>query len=309
MPTCDASPPGRRVRGLRFRTLRLMPIAAAAGLLLTSAATARSQVNLPIGGERPSFQLEIEKPTVDSYGVFAGARFFSTVWDASVALPLSAGPTLFARIGLAYCRIDGIGGSATSSSPRLGALFGRVHGVSAEVHVDLPLAREMGQGEPYSTGLAQFTDFEGLERYQLDTWAVGGALKLERELDPGMFVGARAGGALTMPTEDSADRELFVTYALLAHAPMGANTRLGIEFSGVTRVTQRPPDLNDLHAFFATVSIGRPRTSLAPRLFVRVPLDDALHSAVGAVVGLSLTLGSADQPPNPLHQPEPVEPS
>jgi hypothetical protein len=247
------------------------------------------QQHLPIGGAGPTLQLEATKPFVSQDGPFAGARFASSGWDASLAYPLSGGPTLFGRMGLTYAAIDGLDGSLTLSNPRLGALFGTTEGGRrAEVHVDLPLASEFGEG--YSTGMAIFSGYHELEHYELDSWAVGASASAEIEPGPGAFLGVRGGMTLLIPT--SGARDAFALLALFAHAPTD-RTRFRFEFIAHGLLTESGAEVtfSDRTTFFGSLDVMWPFTRFSPTLFVRAPVDDTLDGTVPFVAGLRLLFG------------------
>ena len=272
-------------------TSRSMPVAlllsVAAGVAAPS--TVWAQRGLPSDGAGPSLHVEVAKPFVDDLGVFAGASFATTVWDLAVVFPLAGGPTLFARGGLSYASIEGLDPSVTISKPRLGALFGVSGAIRAEAHVDLPFAREFGSDD-YATGIAFFTGYEELERFLPDTWSVGASATAENETNPGTFAGARLGGTVLVPTEGSADMDLYAVYAIFGHVAAGSS-RVRLELSGIALVTEPGLHFSDRTFFFASLEVQRPSSRFAPELFVRAPVDGGIQSSVSLVVGARVRVG------------------
>jgi hypothetical protein len=259
-------------------------VLAASALSLTPLS---GQWYLPIGGAAPALHLEVTKPFVSQEGPFAGAKFSSSGWDASVVYPLSGGPTLFGRMGLTYAAIDGLDGSLTLSNARLGALFGASEGGKrAEVHLDLPLAEQFG--ESYSRGMAIFSGYQELERYEEDTWAVGASASAEMEPGPGAFLGVRGGTTLLAPT--SGGRDAFALLTLFAHAPTD-RTRFRFEFASHTLLTDSEASFSERSTFFASLDVMWPFSRFSPTLFVRAPIDDTLEGTVPLVAGLRLLFG------------------
>jgi hypothetical protein len=249
-------------------------------------AFASAQRTLPVGQARPSLHLEFSKPFVSAHGPFTGARLATTVWDASVVVPLGGGPTLFARGGLAYASIEGLDNSLAIAKPRIGAMIGREAGLRAEAHLDLPFAREFGSD--YASSIAVFTNHEELERFETDSWSVGASGSVEREMDPGAFFGGRLGGTLLMP--DGADADAFAFVSLFGHT-MPNRTRVRIEFAAMMLASGAGLGFGERTTFFASLEAGLPFSRLAPELFVRAPLDESLDGTVPLVVGLRLRVG------------------
>ena len=245
-----------------------------------------AQRTLPVGHARPSLHLELSKPFVSAHGPFAGARLSTTVWDASVVVPLGRGPTLFARGGLAYASIEGIGNSLIFANPRIGAMVGREGGLRAEAHVDLPFAREWGSD--YASGVAYFTSHEEFERFETDSWSLGASASAEREMDVDAFFGARLGGTLFVPTR--ADADAFGLISIFGHSQPN-RTRVRIEFSAMMRASGTGLDFSQRTTFFASLEAGLPFSRFAPELFVRAPIDETLDGTVPIVAGLRLRLG------------------
>lgn len=262
--------------------------AAAASLalaLLTSAPRATlAQEGIPAAGERRSFHFELMKPFFDDPGYLGGTRLPSTVWDASLAWPLEAGPTLFARTGFAFGMRRDAGARAAFAKPRLGALFGRT-GLNVEVHVDLPLLAELGGDPNYATDVGLYADWEELERFARDSWSVGASGTAETELDPGSFVGARLGATLLGSTLAGVDSELLVTQALFGHVPAG-RARLHIEFSALVLATEEGADPSQRTYFFATVMLRRPESRFRPDFYARAPIDNGLEGIFNFALGL-----------------------
>jgi len=252
----------------------------------TIPATAAAQRHLPIVRDAPYLQLEVTKPFTSQDGPFAGTSFSSTGWDLSATYPLAGGPTLFARMGLMYASIEGLDGSVAFSNPRVGAMFGSDGDKRAEVHLDLPLATDFG--DIYASGIAIFADYEELERFTADTWAVGGSASIEGQPGPGAFVGARGGAKVLIPADGS--RDAYAQLSVFGHAPTD-RTRFRIEFSSLLLVTADDLDFSDRSTFFASLDVTWPSTRFSPTLFVRVPVDETLDATVPIVLGARLRAG------------------
>ncbi len=176
-------------------------------LLLGAPHGASAQLWLPVDAQRTTLRLDVAKPLFD-VGAFRDAHFFTTVWDATLVVPMDRIPTLYARLGLSISEITGAGWTATVSKPRIGAILGRGRGLHGELHADLPLAREMG-GD-FATGVGRYTRFEEWERFGPESWAVGGSV-----------------------TADNVERDVFAVFTLFGEAPTG-RARFLFEFSGFT---------------------------------------------------------------------------
>jgi hypothetical protein len=267
--------------------MRPMRAAMVLALSAVSVSPLSGQRHLPIGGSRPALQLEVTKPFVSRDGPFAGASFASSGWDASVVYPLSGGPTLFARMGSMYASIEGLDGSLSLSNPRVGALLGSTDGRKrAELHVDLPFAQEFGEG--YSTAIAVFADYEELERFELDSWAVGASASAEMEPGPGAFIGLRAGATVLVPTDGSSDA--FARVAFFAHAPTD-RTRFRFELASQVLLTRSELTFSEKSTFFGGLEVMWAFTRFSPTLFVRAPIDGTLDARVPVTAGLRLLFG------------------
>ncbi len=264
-------------------------LVASVSALVAVPSSAWAQRGLAAGGVGPSLRIEVAKPFVDGLGVFAGASVSTTVWDAAVVVPLDGGPTLFARWGLSYASIEGLDASMTISKPRLGAMFGGEGAIRAEAHVDLPFTREFGSDD-YATGIAFFTGYEELERFLPDTWSAGGTATWQRETNPGTFAGARLGGTVLVPTEGSADTDLFAVYAIFGDVAAGSS-RVRLEMSGIAIVNEPGLDFSERTYFFASLELRRPGSPLAPELYVRAPVDEGIQGSITLVVGARVHLG------------------
>ena len=246
------------------------------------------QRHLPIGAQGPVLQIELTKPFVSGDGPFAGARFSTTGWDATLLYPLGSGPTLFARMGLMYASIEGIDGSLALPNPRLGVLVGSrdMGGRRAELHVDLPLATDFG--DTYATGIGIFSDYEEHERFLADTWAVGASGSTEFQPGTGAFLGARAGANVLVPADG--DNDVYTLLSVFGHAPTD-ETRFRIEFSSLYRISGEGLDFSDRSTFFASLDITWPSARFAPTLFVRAPIDNTLDATVPIVAGARVRVG------------------
>jgi hypothetical protein len=255
--------------------------AAVAGAAPTPAGAQRL---LSVGGAGPSLHLEVIKPLVSRFGPFAGARLRTSLWDATLGVPIAGGPTLFARMSLSYALIEELPPSMTVGKPRFGAMVGDAH-VNVELHVDLPVGSE--HGEDYATGIGIFANYEELERFETDAWSVGAGASTEWETPtPDAFIGVRAGVTVLAP-EGATD-----TYALVglfAHA-LTVETRFRLDASAVV-LARSGLGFDRSTAFFAALEIARPFSRSAPALFVRGPVDASLDGGVPLVVGLRLQLG------------------
>jgi hypothetical protein len=241
---------------------------------------------LAAGGEAPALHLEITKPFVSNDGPFAGARFASSGWDASVTYPLGSGPTLFARMGLMYGAIEGLDGSLALTNPRVGVLVGSETGRRAELHVDLPLATDFGG--TYATGMGIFSNYEEHERFLPDTWGLGATGSVRLEAGPGAFLGARAGGRVLVPTEG--DTDVYATVSVFGDAPTD-ETRFRIEFASLYLISREGVDFTERSTFFGSLDITWPLIRFSPTLFVRVPIDNTLDATVPIAAGVRVHFG------------------
>jgi hypothetical protein len=256
-------------------------------VLLGPPAAVAGQMWLPVDAQRSTLRLDVAKPIFD-IGPFRDAHLATTVWDATVIVPIEGAPTLFARLAFSVGQIGETGWDATLSKPRLGAIVGRDRGLHGELHVDLPLGREMG-GD-FATGVGRYTHYEEWERYGPGTWSVGGSVTAESEVSPASFLGARAGATLLMPTQEGIDRDLLGALALFGEAPAG-RARFYFELSSFMLFTEPGSSFNDKTWFFAGASVALPNDRFAPEAYVRVPLDESVSAIMSFVLGLRVHLG------------------
>jgi hypothetical protein len=270
-----------------MRFLPAVPIALFVSTLAAGPAPVSAQRYLPIGGETPALHIEVTKPFVSADGPFAGARFASSGWDASVTYPLGSGPTLFARMGLMYGSIEGLDGSLALTNPRVGVLVASATGGrSAELHVDLPLATDFGA--TYATGMGIFSNYEEHERFLADTWGVGATGTARVEPGPDAFLGARVGGRVLVPTDG--DTDVYATVSVFGDAPTD-ETRFRIEFSSLYLISREGIDFTERSTFFGSLDITWPFVRFSPTLFVRVPIDGTLDATVPIVAGARVLFG------------------
>jgi hypothetical protein len=257
-------------------------------LLLGAPPHATAQMWLPVDAERTTLRLDVAKPLFD-VGPFRDAHFATTVWDATLVVPMDGIPTLFAQLGLSIGEIAGSGGwNATLSKPRIGAILGRDRGIHGELHADLPLAREMGGG--FATGVGRYTNFEEWERFGPDSWSVGGSVTAEAELSPATFLGTRFGGTLLLPTEAGVDNDGFAVFTFFGEAPNG-RARFLFELSGIALLTRHDLNFSERTSFFAVGSVSLPIDVLAPEAYVRVPIDDSVSAFISFILGMRIHLG------------------
>ena len=262
--------------------LAALPIAAAA------------QQELPVGLGGPALRLDVAKPIFD-IGPFSDSHPATSVWDASLVVPIRPQVSLFAQMGFTLGQQAELGWSGATTNPRVGALLGRDAGLRGALHIDLPLAQEMGPA--YANEVGRYTRFAEWARYGTETWAVGGWATAETELSPGGFAGLRLGGTYLIPRSDGADHDLLLSPAVFAEAPIGRRARFLLELSTVALVTQPELDFDQATAFFGTVSLSLPIDRLAPELYLVVPLDESLAGTVNFVVGGRLHVGSTRPAP------------
>lgn len=256
-------------------------------LFLSAPHAATAQLWLPVDAQRTTLRLDVAKPLFD-VGAFRDAHFATTVWDATLVVPMDRIPTLYAQLGLSIGEITGTGWTATVSKPRIGAILGRDRGLHGELHADLPLAREMG-GE-FATVVGQYAHVEEWERFGPESWAVGGSVTAESEVSPATFLGTRVGGTLVVPTVDNGRRDAFARFTFFGEAPTG-RARVLFEFSGFALLTQPELNFSERTTFFAAGSVSLPTDRLAPEAYVRVPLDESASTIVSFILGVRVHLG------------------
>ena len=259
------------------------------GLLLLSAPHGVSaQLWLPVDAQRTTLRLDVAKPLFD-VGPFREAHFATTVWDATLVVPMERIPTLYARLGFSMGEIPGSGGwNAALAKPRIGAILGRDRGLHGELHVDLPLAREMGGN--FATGVGRYTHFLEWERFGPDSWAVGGSVTAESEVNPATFLGMRAGGTLVAPTQDGFDRDGYAVFSFFGEAPTG-RARILFELSGFALLTRPELNFSERTTFTGGLSISLPSHPLAPEAYVRVPIDENVSTLISFILGVRVHLG------------------
>ena len=266
---------------------RTSMVAALLGALALPSVVAAQDTLLP-GGDGPWVQLELAKPFFDD-GDEVG--FITSILDATVVVP-TGGPTLFAGLGLSHATLEstfsGSTSSTTLSNPRIGALFGSAGGMHAEVHADLPLAKEFGDDD-FATGVAVLTHYERAEQFLPDSWSLGASLARESGTEGNVF-GGRVGAAFYMPTDDFNDEELFTNYALFASIPAGS-ARVGAEVSGRAILSEDDADLGERTTFFLTLTGALPNAGVEPELYARLPLDDDFKDVFDVILGVRVRLG------------------
>jgi hypothetical protein len=268
-----------------------LPIAMALSglfMLLALARSATAQMWLPVEAERTTLRLDVAKPLFD-VGPFREAHFATTVWDATLVVPMEGIPTLYARLGLSVGEIAGSGGwNATLSKPRIGAILGRDRGLHGELHADLPLAREMGGS--FATGVGRYTHFQEWERFGPDSWSVGGSVTAESEVSPASFLGARVGGTLVVPTEDGLGNDGYAVFSFFGEAPTG-RARFLVELAGFALLTRPELNFSERTTFIGGVSVSLPSDRLAPEAYVQVPIDENVSTLISFILGVRVHLG------------------
>jgi hypothetical protein len=266
------------------RAIRFIPV-----LWLATAipSAVDAQHRLPIGGDRPSVQLELSKPFFEGDDGFG---FATAMLDASVAIPLRGRTTLFGMLGITHATIEDVDASTLIANPRIGLLVGGEGPSYGEIHVDLPLATVIGDDD-YAAGVAFASDPERLTRYSEDVWSVGGSFAPVSELESGATLGGRFGADLWIPTESENDTEVIGTYAGFARSPLGA-AFIEAEVSGFAILSEGDLSFGERTFFLGTITAGFPESALAPELFLRLPIDDDADSlGVNATLGVRLRFG------------------
>lgn len=264
------------------------PMLVAWYLLLATPDSAAAQRDLPIGLDGPTLRVEVTRPLF-GVGPLREAHLATSVWNATILVPVDGWPTLYAQLGFGVGELDG-GWSGALANPRIGALFGRTNGLSASLHAALPLAQQMGDDFAHLVG--SYAHFEEWDRFGYDSWALGVSGTAKTELDAGAFVGARLGGTFMVPTESDVDSEAFATFALIGDAPAG-RAKIWIELSSFAVLTQPERTILEVTSFFGTVSVSLPNDRFAPEAYVRVPLDDDVSSVVSFILGARVHVGHA----------------
>lgn len=256
-----------------------------AGLaFLVTVGGARAQAGRYPEVEAPAVQIEFAKPFFEGEGI----GFATSVLEATLLAPLG-GNTLFAAWGVSYGTIDGASSSTTTSNLRVGAAFGEAGATRGELHVDLPVASEHGDDD-FATGFGIVTDYERLERFVPDAWAIGGSIAPHRSLTSGAVIGGRLGATLMIPTEDGPDSELLLLPAAFATLPAGT-ARIGAELSASIIASEEGLSLGERSILQTTLWVGLPSASLAPDFYLRIPLDDDLGEILDFVLGVRVLLG------------------
>ena len=274
-------------------------------LVPTFPTSAQGQEGLPIGGDGVSVRLELLKPSIEEDGRFPGSAAFglaTSMISVDVAIPAPLGTTVFVNAGFFYAnRLDEYAHrlrspyNATISNPRIGVLFKGPGIFEGHVHVDLPLAKEIGLAY-YSSAAARLTDTERRERFDPNGWSVGGSVTPKLLWPSGAFIGVRLGTTIWIPTVDWAERYRYSRFAvLIAHVPVGP-LRVGGGFSGVATIGTpfllHPLDPTDTWLYLWRLSVGLPHVALAPEVFVRIPADDDLErEGFGTAVGVRVRFG------------------
>lgn len=255
-------------------------------LLLVAPGSAVAQRELPLGMDGPTLRIELTRPLF-GLGQLREAHFATSVWNATVLVPVNGWPTFYAQLGFGVGEIAG-GWSGALANPRIGALFGRPTGLSASLHAALPLAQQMG--DDFARVVGSYAHFEEWDRFGNASWALGVSGTAKTELDPGAFVGVRLGGTILVPTQSGLDSEAFATVALIGDAPAGP-ARLWIELSGIGVLTEPERTFLEVTSFFGTISVSLPNERFAPEAYVRVPFDEAVSSVVSFILGARMHIG------------------
>jgi hypothetical protein len=272
----------------RARPGALVALVAAHLLLALGPLGLQAQQELPVGGVGPFLRFELAKPLFDE-GPFYGSHFATTAGDLNLVVPVNGTLSLYGSVSYAVGEIEERGWSAAISNARIGASLGRRGSIHGRAHVDLPIATEISDG--YATGVARYTFFEEFERYATDSWAVGGSVTAEDEMSPGAYVGARLGGSLVLPMGDDVDKDAYGTFEVFGDAPAGA-ARLLFELSAVALLTEPELHIDQVTAFFGTLSVSLPNYPLAPEAYARVSIDDTLGDLVRFVLGVRAHIGN-----------------
>jgi len=255
-------------------------------VLLLSPGSAVAQREPLLGMDGPTLRLELARPLF-GVGQLREAHFATSVWGATLLVPVEGWPTFYTQLGFGFGEIDGTWSGALANA-HIGALFGRVNGLSGSLHVALPVARQMG--DDFAALVSSYAHFEEWDRFGNASWALGASGTAKAELDAGAFVGVRLGGTLLVPTEAGLDTEAFSTFALIGDAPAG-RARIWVELSGIGVLTEPGRTFVEVTTFFGTVSVSLPNGRFAPEAYVRVPLDDDVSSVVSFILGARVHIG------------------
>ncbi len=256
---------------------------------------AHGQRELLRGRAGPTLRIDGAKPIFD-VGPLRSAHFLSTVWDVSLVVPVRHGLEPYARLATSVGELPGSGWSATVANPRVGALIGPRTGLRGEIHVDLPLSHEGGDG--FATQVGIFTHWDQLERFEPNSWVVGGSSTVDAEPSPGTFFGARLAGTFVAPRVEGSDSDVYGSAAVFGDVPTG-RARLWIEISTFALLTQPSLSFSRRTTFFGTVSLALPTDRFAPEAYLRIPLDEDISGVVNFIIGVRGHLGNIRPKPTP----------
>lgn len=238
--------------------------------------------------------LEVLKPVFDRDGAFDGSGFATTVWYASLWLPLKDRVRLVVELPLAHVVTD----------------FGSSNGagnVYAGVEVGLgnsPLVGELGVRLPTAeTGFFLFgpgpvTDLDRWEAFT-DWWTpISAALNLHQRTPAGVSVRLRVGPSVWIShgvpdlgdvTPERVDSELYLVYG----AQVGLERRMVSVVAGLTGrtlVTEADPDPGERSHRQLAASASFGTGQVRPGVQLRVPVNQRLADEVNYVLGLHLAV-------------------
>lgn len=155
----------------------------------------------------------------------------------------------------------------------------------------LPLARRIANEEAYAADAGIAADVERPERYTDGTTGVAFRLNPRWSVGASGTVGGRIGLAAVAPA--SVDPEFYARFAGFGETEVRA-VRMGAELTGAWSLNPRTftalpdPTFGERSTSYGTLFVGLPGVTLAPNVFVRVPLDADARRRLRAVIGVKL---------------------
>lgn len=255
----------------------------AAQALLCSGAAA--QVVAPWGHppEARTVALDVVRPQFDGLDL----SFPSPMLYGTVRWPVSGALSFVGELPLALFSTQG------ASATVLGNFYVGIEqvpaggsGFVAAVGARLPIASESGDFGGFGQTFAALGDFDRLEAWGEDTWALTGRVGRRWGTSGSLQTGFSVGATYWAP--DRLENELLADYR--AHAAYRAEkVSVGVEFTGRAIVTESDLSLGERTIHQLTLGIGLDLGRLWPSASLRVPLDsDLKDSSFNNALGLGL---------------------
>jgi hypothetical protein len=218
-----------------------------------------------------------------------GLSLLSGVYDFSIRIPLSSGLNIVGSIPysvLAGDLVDDsegcVGNIYVGLQLRLNSRPGNYF--FASMGAFLPTAPD-NKPDPITSAL--FTNYLQIQKFFPDMVTIYGNLAYHHLKEGDFIFGGEFGPNLMIPTEEDADVELLVHYALTA-GYRWKYVDLKVEFQGLGIITEEELDTEDRYIHDLAFGVYWNRGKIRPGVFYKIYLKEYLRDVVTGVIGLKV---------------------